>query len=63
MSYSINYMDAKSLIKQPLGVLAETGSDSADNSLIVERESEEDNPSQSDDSSLDSSIHEEVDIS
>jgi len=63
VSYSINYMEKHSKLGKQLGVLAETdrASDS-DNSLMVEKESQERQSSPEEDESIDT-IEEEVDLS
>lgn len=59
MSYSINYMEKQNkIIRTSLGVLAETMSDS-DDSLKVEKESQDHNSSPSDQDT----VEEEVDLS
>ena len=64
VSYSINYMEQKTTGRQQSLAPAERmiDSESGDNSLIVERESEQGHSQSDDDDSIDS-IHEEVDIS
>lgn len=64
VSYSINYMEKqnKLMTQSKLGVLEEVRGSDSDNSLLVEKESQENQSSHEEDESIDT-IEEEVDLS